>query len=66
MISCVSPGASCCEHTLNTLRYADRVKELKKETGLRKGKYGQDDIDFLANALMLPRTQANTTRIPVK
>ena len=24
----VSPGLSSCEHTLNTLRYADRVKEL--------------------------------------
>uniref|UniRef100_A0A0B6ZWP8 Kinesin-like protein n=1 Tax=Arion vulgaris TaxID=1028688 RepID=A0A0B6ZWP8_9EUPU len=28
MISMISPGMSCCEHTLNTLRYADRVKEL--------------------------------------
>ena len=24
----ISPGLSSCEHTLNTLRYADRVKEL--------------------------------------
>ena len=24
----VSPGLASCEHTLNTLRYADRVKEL--------------------------------------
>jgi kinesin family member 2/24 len=31
MIANVSPANSCCEHTLNTLRYADRVKELKKE-----------------------------------
>lgn len=30
MIANVSPANSCCEHTLNTLRYADRVKELKK------------------------------------
>ncbi|KAK3091618.1 hypothetical protein FSP39_021247 [Pinctada imbricata] len=28
MIAMVSPGMTCCEHTLNTLRYADRVKEL--------------------------------------
>jgi kinesin family member 2/24 len=31
MIANVSPATSCCEHTLNTLRYADRVKELRKE-----------------------------------
>ncbi|KAH8402072.1 hypothetical protein KR009_009541, partial [Drosophila setifemur] len=28
MIAMVSPAMSCVEHTLNTLRYADRVKEL--------------------------------------
>ncbi|XP_078575951.1 kinesin-like protein KIF2A isoform X17 [Branchiostoma floridae x Branchiostoma japonicum] len=28
MIAMISPGSSSCEHTLNTLRYADRVKEL--------------------------------------
>merc|ERR1719510_1111117 len=28
MIAMVSPGLQSCEHTLNTLRYADRVKEL--------------------------------------
>merc|ERR1711994_909418 len=28
MIAMVSPGLSSCEHSLNTLRYADRVKEL--------------------------------------
>jgi kinesin family protein 2/24 len=29
MIAMVSPGSSSCEHTLNTLRYADRLKELR-------------------------------------
>lgn len=33
MIAMISPGMSCCEHTLNTLRYADRVKELGAEDG---------------------------------
>lgn len=28
MIATVSPGINCCEHSLNSLRYADRVKEL--------------------------------------
>jgi hypothetical protein len=27
MVACVSPSHANCEHTLNTLRYADRVKE---------------------------------------
>lgn len=30
MIANVSPNATSCEHTMNTLRYADRVKELRK------------------------------------
>lgn len=32
MIGNVSPGLLSCENTLNTLRYADRVKELKKSS----------------------------------
>ena len=31
MIANVSPAMSCCDQTLNTLGYADRVKELKKQ-----------------------------------
>lgn len=37
MIANVSPASSCCEHTLNTLRYADRVKELKKDQAASGG-----------------------------
>ena len=33
MIANVSPAASCTEHTINSLRYADRVKEMKNEGG---------------------------------
>jgi kinesin family protein 2/24 len=36
MISCISPNAGSCEHTLNTLRYADRVKSLSKGSNTRK------------------------------
>jgi kinesin family protein 2/24 len=32
MIAMISPGNSDVEHTLNTLRYADRVKELETES----------------------------------
>lgn len=31
MVANISPSLSCSENTLNTLRYADRVKELKKD-----------------------------------
>ncbi|KAK9136890.1 hypothetical protein Sjap_007484 [Stephania japonica] len=36
MISCISPNAGSCEHTLNTLRYADRVKSLSKSGNAKK------------------------------
>jgi kinesin family member 2/24 len=54
MIANVSPCASCCEHTLNSLRYADRVKELKR-----------DDRDK-ADPLMLPRNGISTTKKEIK
>ncbi|XP_059171557.1 mucin-5AC-like isoform X2 [Physella acuta] len=31
MIANISPSQSACENTINTLRYADRVKELRRE-----------------------------------
>jgi kinesin family protein 2/24 len=49
MIANVSPSNNNCEHTLNTLRYADRVKELKKINKTKK------ETDSLADQLMLPR-----------
>ncbi|KAE8714204.1 Kinesin-13A [Hibiscus syriacus] len=36
MISCISPNAGSCEHTLNTLRYANRVKSLSKSANPKK------------------------------
>ena len=60
MIANVSPGLQSCEHTLNTLRYADRVKELKK------GDKPKGNDDKLANALMLPRQNANVVRYNIE
>lgn len=65
MIGNIAPSFSCCEHTLNTLRYADRVKELKKESGKSK-KGGQGADDDLARKLMLPRQHTKTNKYNVK
>jgi len=39
----ISPGMQSCEHSLNTLRYADRVKELGAESPEMKSE--QEDGD---------------------
>ncbi len=41
MVANISPSSICCEHTLNTLRYADRVKELKNPD-TKKGANGEN------------------------
>jgi hypothetical protein len=36
MISCISPNSGSCEHTLNNLRHADRVKSFSKTNNSKK------------------------------
>lgn len=61
MIANVSPALSCCEPTLNTLRYADRVKELKKDPKLKNAGGG----DELSKELMLARQNKNSKIIEI-
>ena len=59
MIGNVSPSSASSENTLNTLRYADRVKELRKP---------QDPVsreEQKAKELMLPRQNKNAIRIMI-
>lgn len=41
----ISPGFQSCEHTLNTLRYANRVKELGADNP--EMKYTDEDEDMI-------------------
>ncbi|XP_035216754.1 kinesin-like protein KIF2A [Stegodyphus dumicola] len=43
MIAMISPGMNSCEHSLNTLRYADRVKELGVENPELKTANGEQN-----------------------
>lgn len=68
MIANISPCLSCSEHTLNTLRYADRVKELRKEKAERENYVNnneKDPSDVLAQLLMMPRQHNNTVKYTV-
>ncbi|XP_064555484.1 kinesin-like protein Klp10A isoform X2 [Drosophila montana] len=47
MIAMISPGLSSCEHTLNTLRYADRVKELVVKDIAEIGHGDGDPIEIM-------------------
>ena len=66
MIGNISPSASCCEHTLNTLRYADRVKELKRSCSApRTPGASNTENNSLAQILMLPRQGQNCQKVQV-
>ncbi|XP_064625718.1 kinesin-like protein KIF2A isoform X3 [Lineus longissimus] len=61
MIAMVSPGMNSCEHTLNTLRYADRVKELGVSDPVTSQQNGpQNDVGALSpqnSDLVMLKTQ---------
>ncbi|KAK1377589.1 hypothetical protein POM88_024333 [Heracleum sosnowskyi] len=60
MISCISPNSGSCEHTLNTLRYADRVKSLSKGTS----SFRKDTLSSSLNirsSTALPLSSVSTT-----
>jgi len=52
MISCVSPNSGSCEHTLNTLRYADRVKSLSKGNNSKKDTISSSTINLKASTTL--------------
>ena len=66
MCANVSPGTSSCEHTMNTLRYANRVKQLKGADKDRDDKYNAympHQSDARAAAPVVGQRQAGNARI---
>jgi len=64
MIANVSPASSCCENTLNTLRYADRVKELKKtDKNQQNGNSKLSREEFKQKELGLARKETNIQHV---
>lgn len=59
MISCISPNAGSCEHTLNTLRYADRVKSLSKSGNVKKDQLQSSLPTVYKESLSMPSTQVS-------
>ena len=59
MIANISPCLSCSEHTLNTLRYADRVKELRKTRHERENENNKNNNYINNNAIKSKKTKEN-------
>lgn len=51
MIACLCPGSSSADHTINTLRYADRLKGVKSSANDKTDNYDfkEETINELCN-----------------
>ena len=47
MLACVCPGSSSADHTLNTLRYAERLKERPSPAMLQQNSLAQNEHGHL-------------------
>lgn len=59
MIGNVSPNVAAAENTMNTLRYADRVKELKNNDG------PMSKEEQATREMMLPRANKNSLKVNI-
>ncbi|XP_054905166.1 kinesin-like protein KIF24 isoform X2 [Poeciliopsis prolifica] len=64
MIANISPGHSATEHTLNTLRYADRVKELRGQNGPIGRKRSRSNMARSDNSNTGSRRNVGTSKNP--
>ncbi len=57
MVTCVAPNMNNCDHTLNTLRYADRVKERDPETGRLSAAVAASSTIRMDQSLLLAKSK---------
>jgi hypothetical protein len=62
MIGCISPNIGNCEQSLNTLRYADRVKERNAATGAYSGPVDQVSASRIVSKRLLVATLPSNSR----
>ncbi|CAL5346942.1 unnamed protein product [Camellia sinensis] len=66
MISCISPNAGSCEHTLNTLRYADTEKDDHKINRVKSlSKSGNAKKDQVASLAPINKESISPSTFPV-
>jgi kinesin family member 2/24 len=74
MIACISPGSSSADHSLNTLRYADRLKDRSNAPPIKAMKYddipeleeGKVDISKVDNRKPLKSIEQNPSKNNIK
>ncbi|GLJ29764.1 hypothetical protein SUGI_0587810 [Cryptomeria japonica] len=65
MISCISPNSGSCEHTLNTLRYADRVKSLSKTSNSKKDMMSMRESSTAPFSHSLSMSMRDSSTVPL-
>ena len=64
MVVTISPNMGNCEHTLNTLRYGYRVKEIGKDTFIgRRSNVGTLDLNRDGNHMVPKVADASGTKL---
>jgi len=66
MIAMVSPTLSCCEHSLNTMRYADRVKELGAADPAAGGNENGQRLDEEGNGHIMESEDSNGVMLAMR
>lgn len=62
MIACISPGKNSADHTINTLRYADRLKDKSSSPGaaVRDRDVLQENLEPMQDVVVVTREESKS------